>query len=146
VPRGASHLIPGREAGTQPESESKVGRVDGVPGVPEGDLPEGPAPQGAGLIADVFPFGRFAPEEVVDRFLARIEELDPRQIATRERVSATLAVLTGAVALEMARRRFRHRQRRGSDVGRGPRIAAAGGDLFPHGLPEWPGSWSASPR
>jgi hypothetical protein len=140
VPRGASGPL------VAPEAAPESGRIAGVPEAetPMGDRPEEPSPQGAGLIADVFPFDRFALDEAIDRFLARIEDLDPRQAATMERVSATLAILAAAVALEVVRRQFRYRH--DSEDGRGPRVAAAGGDPLPLGLPGWPGPWSASPR
>jgi hypothetical protein len=140
VPRGGS----GPEAA--PEAESESGGVVVVPAAEAqgGDGPEGASPQGAGLIAHIFPFGRFAPDEAIDRFLARIEDLAPRQGTTMERVSATLAVLAAAIALEVARRQYRRRH--DSEDGRGPRVAAAWGSPSPPGFPGWPGPWSASPR
>jgi hypothetical protein len=137
-------------AGVSPGENPGAGRVHGrradhgiplpaAPADPESAEPPELLLRGLGPIAELLPADGTLLDGAVERFLDRIEELDALPRAPSEVVSAGFGVVLAAAALELIRRR---RQRR-AGTGRGLRTLRVECGVFPRGLPDWPGSWSA---
>jgi hypothetical protein len=102
---------------------------------------EGPAPRGADLIAEALPFARESLEDALAGFVNQLGEMDLGLVDARGPapiVLFSIAVLTSAVSVELARR---YVQRRNA-MNRGIVAIDTSGRQHTLGFPELPGSWS----
>ena len=100
-------------------------------------------PQAAGLIANAVPFDQAALAKAVDQFFDQIESLGMGQLAEQgptRVIPLSLALLSTATAVEVARRRLKSRTGEGKATERQNPLASE--ELL--GYPELPGSWSTN--
>jgi hypothetical protein len=102
---------------------------------------EGPAPRGAELIAEALPFARESLEDALQGFVNQLGAMDLGLVDARGPapiVLFSIAVLTSAVSVELARRFVQRR----NAMNRGIVAIDPSGRQHILGFPELPGSWS----
>jgi hypothetical protein len=100
-------------------------------------------PQAAGLIANAVPFDQVALEKAVDQFFDQLEGLGMGQFVEQgptRVIPLSLALLSTATAVEVARRRLKSRtgERKATET----QNPLGSEELL--GFPELPGSWSTN--